>query len=135
MDRPHDSDSSTRAATPASASDSDTAALSVLSTTGKGGRGSRFSFKKVGSILFKPATYGHPPELIANQIRRLCRHDETTICQRHMVSAGHVLDADKEAIKLLCKKLWSFCGEQVLWRRDVFISLTTLKAFHGSSKL
>ncbi len=77
----------------------------------------------------------HSPESIANQIRRLCRHDETTICPRHMVSAKHVQDADKETIKSLCKKLLSFCCGRVLRRRDVFISLTTLKAFHCWSNL
>lgn len=112
MDRsnPHDTESSTRPATPTSANESDTAALGVPSTTRKGGRASGFSLKKAGaglkSILFKTVPDRlYPPRLIANQIRRLCRHDETTISQRHLASAEHVSDADKENLKSLCKKL------------------------------
>ncbi len=115
MDRsdPHDSNSSSRASIPTSVSESDTAAFSVVSTTGKGGRASDsgFSLKKAGanleSILFKtvPDRF-HSPQSIANQIRRLCRHDETTISQRHMLPTEHVLDAHKETLIFLCKKLF-----------------------------
>ncbi len=81
----HDSNPSTRVLvpTPTTVSESDTAALGAPSGARKGGRASGFARKKAGagleSIFFKIAPDRlHSPRLVANQIRRLCRHDETT---------------------------------------------------------
>ncbi len=113
----HNSNSTTGAPTPVSVNESLTTAHGVTSTRSKGRRTSGFSLKKTGvdfeSILFKKVP-GRllTPRSVANHIRRLRQHDETTISQRHMVAAEHVSYADKVTLKLLCKKLL-----QILCRR------------------
>ncbi len=124
MDRsdPHDFKPPTRVPSPTSIIESDATALSVVSTTGKGGRASGFSLKKTGaglkSILFKTVPDRlHSPRSVANQIRRLCRHDEATISQRHMVAAEHVSYDDKITLKELCRELLLiYCRRRALCR-------------------
>ncbi len=134
MDRgdPHDSNSSTRAPTHTSVGESDTAAPGVPSTAGKSRRASGFSLKKAGtgleSIFFKTVPVSLlSPRSVANHIRRLCRHDQTTICERNMASAVHVSDADKETLRLLCKKmLLMVCRRRVLCRGEIFTTLISM---------
>ncbi len=107
---PHASSSSTPVPSLTPVSESNTAAIGVPSITRRGGRASSFSIKKAGAGLGSIYVKTVPsrllsPRSIADQIRQLCRHDETTVCQRSMVPAEHVSDADKETLKLLCKKL------------------------------
>lgn len=73
----------------------------------------RISKARSGTVLFLTTispTGLFSREHIAAQIRKLCRHDETTISQRHSthLSVDRMTDADKKMLEQLCKMQLDF---------------------------
>lgn len=82
----------------------------------------------LGSFLTKTAPdLLLSPGIVANEIRRLCRHDKTTLIQRHKDGGTSVDAADRKTLEALCLKLvlftrrWAHFGQFHLSLTEVSI--------------